>query len=602
MKTIQVAFVSLICGGSLWTAALAQDPAPPPPLPTNQSAVMLTNPPPPGPDRHEPGQPNLDTQPGPPPVQPSPTNGAPATVTNGPAAGSAPAALATPPGEPGSGPSDLSQFTPPPDGVVAEGEKGLRLNFRNAPLEMVLNYLSDAAGFIIVPEADVRGRVDVWSSQPLTKDEAVEVLNSVLSKNGLAALRNGRILTIINKDQAKTRDIPVRTGADPNQIPKSEEIVTQIIPVRYINATQLTRDLQPLLPLTATLTANEGGNALVLTDTQANIRRMAEIVKALDTALASVSVVRVFPLKFADAKSLATVIKDLFAPQQDQARSNDPRARFMNFLRGRGGEGGPPGFGGPGGDMGGGGFGGNARAPVPRVVAVADERSNSLIVNAPEEQMPIIEEIVHQVDTDVEDITELRVFHLKHADAQEMADLLTALFPDTTYNQNARGRFQMGGRMARFAGFFGGPGGPGGTAGADANAQSQRLLKETRVVAVADPRTRSVVVSASRDLMPQIAAMIEELDSDPAKKQKVFVYSLENTDPEAVQEILEGMFPAPTTTRGYGTLRSTRNTTRQMGSQLNRRASQVQNQGFGRSSGFGGTGFGTPSFGQGAGR
>jgi len=38
--------------------------------------------------------------------------------------------------------------------VVAEGEKGLRLNFRGAPLELVLDYLSEAAGFIIRPEVD----------------------------------------------------------------------------------------------------------------------------------------------------------------------------------------------------------------------------------------------------------------------------------------------------------------------------------------------------------------------------------------------------------------------------------------------------------------
>src|ERR1041385_596014 len=55
----------------------------------------------------------------------------------------------------------------------SETEKGLRLNFRGVPLEMVLNYLSDAAGFIIVLETKVEGKVDVWSNQPMSKDEAV---------------------------------------------------------------------------------------------------------------------------------------------------------------------------------------------------------------------------------------------------------------------------------------------------------------------------------------------------------------------------------------------------------------------------------------------
>jgi general secretion pathway protein D len=488
--------------------------------------------------------------------------------------------------------TDLSQFMPPTNQVVADGEKGLRLNFRNAPLEMVLNYLSDAAGFVIVPEVDVRGRVDVWSNQPLTKDEAVDVLNSVLSKNGFAAIRNERMLYIINKDEAKTRDIPVKAGSDPSLIPKNEEIVTQIIPVKYINATQLTRDLQPLLPTSATLTANEGGNSLVITDTQIHIRRMAEIVKALDTALSSVSSVKVFPLQYADAKSLATVIKDLFAPQQDASRGTDGRARFM-FDRGGGG---PPGFGGPGGDIGRGGGGsttaGGGRAPTPKVVAVADERSNSLVVSAPSDQMPLIEDVIQQVDTNVEDVTEVRVFRLKHADAQETADLLTELFPDTSRTQTGRSRFQ-----------FGGPGGMfgGGRGGGITGEQSQRAIKETRVVAVADMRTRSVVVTAAKDLMPQIAGMIQELDADPAKKQKVFVFSLENTDPQTVQEVLQGLFPAQNN-RTSGTL-GTRNTSRQTGNQLNNRATQMQNQGGGRTSGFGGnSAFGGSSFGGSTGR
>src|SRR5262249_33611812 len=55
----------------------------------------------------------------------------------------------------------------------------LRLNFRGVPIDMVLDYLSDAAGFIIVKETEVKGKVDVWSNQPVTKDEAVELLNMI---------------------------------------------------------------------------------------------------------------------------------------------------------------------------------------------------------------------------------------------------------------------------------------------------------------------------------------------------------------------------------------------------------------------------------------
>jgi type II secretory pathway component GspD/PulD (secretin) len=499
-------------------------------------------------------------------------------------------------------PAETTEATPLPDKVVAENEKGIRLNFRGAPLELVLNHLSAAAGFIIMPETDLRGKVDVWSNQPLTPQEAVDVLNTVLAKNGYTAIRNGRTLTIVSKEDAKKRDIPVIQGSNPDDIPKSEDMVTQIMPIRYINAAQLVRDLGPLIPSQASIAANEGGNAILITDTQANIHRLAEIIKALDTSVASIAQIRVFPLKFADAKALATVVKEVFQTP-DTSRSSDPRAQFMARMGRGGGGGGPFGGGGPGG-MGGmaamfGGGGGDSgsgssggRPGASRVVATSDERSNSLIVAAPDELVPSIEELVKAIDTNVEDVTELRVFHLKYADPQEMSDLLSNLFPDSTGSQNSNNR----GGMVR----FGGPGGmmfggAGGNRGGSSTGQSDRLQKQTRVLAVPDMRTASVVVSASHELMQQIAGMVEQLDSDPAKKKKVFVYSVENTDPQAVEDILNNMFQTQNTRSRTSTSRSN---TRQTGQQLNTRTSNSQNNSRSGNSSFGGSG-GTSGFGSG---
>lgn len=425
------------------------------------------------------------------------------------------------------------EVSPPPTHVVAEGERGLRLNFRNAPLELVLNYLSEAAGFIIVPEVDVKGRVDVWSNQPLTKDEAIDVLNRALARNGYAVLRDGRTLTVVTREEARKRDIPVRRGSDPEAIPKDDQIVTQIIPIRFINAVQLSRDLAPLIPQTATLAANEGGNALVVTDTQANIRRLVEIIKALDTSVSALSVVKVFALRYADAKTVANVLREVFADDTSTARGLDPRARFFAFMRGGRG---------PGGE-GEGGSANEGRPGASRVVATADERSNSLVVSAPEDLMPTIEQLVAAVDVNVEDLTEIRVFPLRHSDPQEMADLITSLFPDESQQNTGTGERRFFG-----PGPFGGFPGPGFQRN-NGNTPSERVLKQSRVIAVADLRTSSVVVTASRQLMPQIAAMIEQLDSNPARKQKVFVYELRNAEPTRAQEVLRELFESQDTRR-----------------------------------------------------
>ena len=215
-------------------------------------------------------------------------------------------------------------------------EKGLRLNFRGVPLDTVLDYLSRAAGFVIVREAELSGDVDVWSHQPLDKEEAVDLLNTVLNEKGFAAVRNGRQLTIVTREEARQRDIPVRKGSDPESIPRNDEMVTQIIPVLHTDAKQLVENITPLLPEYAAAAANEGSNAVILTDTQSNIRRMAEIIQALDTAVSEASTLKVYRLKHADATETANVINEIFQTEESRNQSGRGRriAEFFSRMRG----------------------------------------------------------------------------------------------------------------------------------------------------------------------------------------------------------------------------------------------------------------------------
>jgi len=349
--------------------------------------------------------------------------------------------------------------------LLPNGEPGLQMNFREAPLDQVLKYLSEAAGFIIVLDTKVTGKINAWSDQPLSKDEAVNLLNSVLNRNGYAAIRHGRSLTIVNKDEAKTRDIPVILESDPDKIPKTDEIVTQIMPVRFIEVAQLLKDLQPLVATSSTITANEAGNSIIMTDTRANINRVAQIIRAIDQG--------------------------------------------------------------------------------------------------------------------AEDVTEVRVFQLQFADPTEMATLLASLFPDESRSGGSQSPVQFGGRSSRGGGnpferMFGG----GNTGGG--NSQDQRIKRRAKVVAVPDPRTSTVIVTATSGLMSQVEEMIKQLDADPARKQKVFVYQVNPGDVSQVQTVLKDMFETTT-----GNNRNNRNNSSQQNDVLRNRATQNQNTTGGGSS-FGG--------------
>ncbi|MCX7887851.1 MAG: hypothetical protein N3B01_11445, partial [Verrucomicrobiae bacterium] len=273
----------------------------PPPLPTPAMMLTLTNPPPvlPGPQVTLSTTNAVSTQ------EPAPATTNIATGTEPPVSTNPPAASTVPAGPP----------PPEPPPMVALGENELLVNFRNAPIDLVLQHFSEAAGFIIELQTPVRGTVDIFSAKPLTKAEAVDLLNSVLNKNGYAAIRNGRRLTIVSRTEAMRRDIPVRIGNDPEAIPRNDELVTQIIPIRFVEATQLAKDLAPLLSPQAMIIANEAGNSIAITDTQANIRHLVEIIKAIDSSAEDEMLVRVFMLKHADPIEMADLLTNLFPDQ-----------------------------------------------------------------------------------------------------------------------------------------------------------------------------------------------------------------------------------------------------------------------------------------------
>jgi general secretion pathway protein D len=314
----------------------------------------------------------------------------------------------------------------PPAGTDSNPDE-LRLNFDNVPLDMVLNYLSDAAGFIIVMDTQVHGNVSVISSHPMTRIEAVDLLNAVLNQNGYAAIRNGRTLTIVDKNDAKTRDIPVNTySGDPASIPKNDEIVTEIIPIRYVDASQLVSDLSSFVSPQATIVANQAGNSIVITDTQENIRHLVEIVAAIDSSAAGETEIRVFPLKYANPNDVASELGQVFPT--GGGSGNQTPIRF-----GGGGGGGPGGFfrAMMAANAAGGGENSHAQKQS-QVTAVADSRTQSVIVMASKDLMVEISGMMDQLDIPSTRDQNVYVYRMANGDPQEALQVLQSMFQSSS--------------------------------------------------------------------------------------------------------------------------------------------------------------------------
>ena len=124
-----------------------------------------------------------------------------------------------------------------------------------------------------------------------------------------------------------------------------------------------------------------------------------------------------------------------------------------------------------------------------------------------------------------------------------MASELASIFPSSSGGSGQSPiRFGGGGQGGGPGGFFARMMGGGGGGNASGTSSNDRVKKATQVNAVADARIQAVIVTAPKDLMDQISSMMNDLDVPSTRDQKVFVFHMNNGDPQQAVQVLQGMF------------------------------------------------------------
>ncbi len=296
-----------------------------------------------------------------------------------------------------SAPSSAPVPDPSPTATV-EPSRGrdemVQVNFEDVDIRVVLKTIGEITGINFIPHQSVSGTVTVMSPTPVPLEDIYPFLQSILDVAGYAAVETDNAVKIVPKAEATKRNLQVRIGADPRAIPKNDAMVTQILPLKYADAAEISQIVQPLLSTGALLATYPKTNSIMVTDTSANIHHIAQIVAQLDVEGARESVL-LFPLVHASAQVLSEQIMNILDEGQVVA-SAPGRAR-------------------------------PAQGEGRRTRVLPDERTNSLIVVGDEQDIDTVRRLVAQLD--IERPTgagNVHVTYLKNADANDVAPALEA--------------------------------------------------------------------------------------------------------------------------------------------------------------------------------
>ncbi len=258
-----------------------------------------------------------------------------------------------------------------------QSQQKITPNFKDADITMIAEAVSAATGKNFIIEPRVRAQVTMLSSTPMSPDAFYQAFLSILQVYGFVAMPAGDVIKIVPDANARTmpgNDLPDRVSAT------SDEIVTQVIQVKNVNAAQLVPILRSLIPQNGHLAAYQPSNILIISDRAANVNRIMRIIRRIDQA--GDSDVEIIPLQNASAAEIVRVITTLYQAQQAQEGGASP------------------------------------------MKLVADDRSNSVLVSGDPEQRLRIKALIAHLDTPLQSGGDTQVRYLRYADAEKIAPKL----------------------------------------------------------------------------------------------------------------------------------------------------------------------------------
>jgi general secretion pathway protein D len=195
--------------------------------------------------------------------------------------------------------------------VTTDASGEISLNVVDAELrEVVRLVLEDALGVNYVIDPTVGGRITVQTTRPVPAEDLVPVLDAVLRMNGAALVQTGDLFRVVPIDQALT------SGPMPEVRPQpgagTQGFGVQVVPLRFVSATQLAPLLEPFTPAGGSVQVSTAGNLLLLAGTSEQLATLQDLVSIFDVDWMRGMSFGLFPLETAAAPELAQELDQVF--------------------------------------------------------------------------------------------------------------------------------------------------------------------------------------------------------------------------------------------------------------------------------------------------
>jgi general secretion pathway protein D len=287
----------------------------PMPVPSPPTPTPVPGPPgsPPSPRKRFVPQPSTSPTPRPtaPATQPpaAPTQTQPSKPTPGPAP------AVTPPTTPAAPPSQAAKPVSP------QTSSGVVFNFDNADLYEVIRVMSEIMKINYIVDPKVRGVVNIHTSGQVSAQDVYPIFQSILRLNGATAVKKDGVYEIVPLGDAKKLPIPPSTTRESGKPPSEERYTIQIVSLKYIPVTEVSKMIKPFLSDGADIVEHPPNNILIIGDLASNVKKSVDIIHLFDIDIFTDLRVRIYPIINADVNEVAKEMERIFASFEVSTKS-----------------------------------------------------------------------------------------------------------------------------------------------------------------------------------------------------------------------------------------------------------------------------------------
>ena len=228
--------------------------------------------------------------------------------------GETPAQLAAPPAE--AKPPEVKEEAPvrPAPPKPEKKQADVSFFFDDADVyEVIQTIFGEVLRVNYIVDPKIKGRVNFRTITPIPKDEVLPVMEIILRLNGIAIVEERGLYRIIALADIAKEPAPIRFGRDPNAVELKGIAIVQVVQLKYIGSADMIKILTPLL--------SQGGsvldvppNFLIIADTDANVKRLLQVVDLFDSEKLKSARPQVFvyPVQNSKAKDIAAMLQQIF--------------------------------------------------------------------------------------------------------------------------------------------------------------------------------------------------------------------------------------------------------------------------------------------------